>query len=845
MPNPNDSLRNIANRLVGTDFRLADSRNNPVGLPISDAYNNVLNTLKPKNTITRTNVPELNQFSKVDESGEDGMSILVSIVSPDGTANSKGFTPQSSYYLYGASLINPRTGFAKEMGHILSVATLNNNTALDKISRTNLVINEKSNDPKSQVLLYFSKQSVKGRQNIWGNQNISTQDTYNGWVNPLHYITKPDDLNPRTGLPRELGDFPYNYNNNFGANFFRGDRPGVGVNNLILSTPKNKVDGPANDGIQSTKEVFDVFRQAKDVNIRMGGFEMYDFVHLLDRLQAVSDPGNIPKDIYLASFVEIKDQEDPVWFGYDIFIDYESSPLFNGAVYDFIREKGNISEVKSRADVYQNFVNQFRRFFKLQTTNDGSDPLGTQSQNSFIVPVANPVQNGRNVYKTFYLKKIVGLDLLVESQVTNSSESVKSMVNYGTDIIKLTLYEDVTVNTGYLAMLYKTLSWSRLNGKQIIPENLLRFDIKIVINEVRNYNKIMKRGNAIEIFADDMNKYIYKLYDCQFMFDKLSHGDDINMWEKNNLEQDFDIAFNFKYSNLTFEKNLSNRPNSIKRWRFDNGKVIPISNEDVTNATNLKYYDRFEPNTEKTSDVNNASTRESNRLALQDAGFDIIIPPPIPVDPIFDPNVEPGTDPIPSDNRLDDIALIDSYTQRKNPWDLFNESDETTFEALSKITSNTQLRNSLENKARRENIGSYNRKIDLISRTASNLVEFNESQIIGVASNLTQTNNITTAQNTNTVDVLRLSTRDTRKITRFLQKNNFDSFSGNTGLNPGNYLFVSTKSSDLATAQEKAIELALGRPSNEINNLISGQSQVYFKRMSEGNYLYNFFSPIT
>jgi hypothetical protein len=54
-------------------------------------------------------------------------------------------------------------------------------------------------------------------------------------------------------------------------------------------------------------------------------------------------------------------------FGFEIVIDSVSSPLLNGSITDF-NNYSNISEVASKIPVYEDFKQQFVKFFKTNST---------------------------------------------------------------------------------------------------------------------------------------------------------------------------------------------------------------------------------------------------------------------------------------------------------------------------------------------------------------------------------------------------------------------------------------------------------------------------------------------
>lgn len=258
-----------------------------------------------------------------------------------------------------------------------------------------------------------------------------------------------------------------------------------------------------------------------------------EFLHRLDQDQIpIGSALGKYNDMYLSSFVSTEqDNEDPVSFGYDLIINYANSPLFNGAIEDFITQFSSYSEVRSRMDILEKFKSQFFKFFKVDSP--------TSLNLNGIIP------------RTYYLKKLSGLDGLSEAILPEKS---KQFVDYNKDLLTLTLNEDVGVNTGYLAALYKTLTWSKVHGKKMFPDNLLRFDMEIVVTEARRYNRASKNDDStINQYADLISRYRYKVYECQFFFDKMSHGDTIDMWSLG-LSDGFDIKINYKFSTVKFEK---------------------------------------------------------------------------------------------------------------------------------------------------------------------------------------------------------------------------------------------------------------------------------------------------
>jgi hypothetical protein len=306
------------------------------------------------------------------------------------------------------------------------------------------------------------------------------------------------------------------------------------------------------------------------------------FVHLLDYYEngnrRITEPINTTPELLLASWVSSSnDNEDPTYLGFDLYIKWNESPLFNGSVENFIdtyKKLGN-SEVGSRDVIIAEFKKQFLKFFRVDAEISAKDV---------------PLFLGQASPKAYYLKELNGLDNLIQSV---DAEKMKQFVAYGTDVITMKFYEDVTQNLGYLSALYKSLSWSRINGKMIIPENILRFDAEIVVTDIRKLNRLVKneKDNKIEIYADKLTNYKYTLYECQFLFGKLPHGDTLSNASSKEPVDDYEIKFNYKFSTLSFNKlnvdpaNLANKIEfAIDNSRYNLSKIKPKDTKN--NSTN-------------------------------------------------------------------------------------------------------------------------------------------------------------------------------------------------------------------------------------------------------------------
>lgn len=310
-------------------------------------------------------------------------------------------------------------------------------------------------------------------------------------------------------------------------------------------------------------------------------------------------------------FGDLTAKEDPVMFGFDVVIRTAESPLFSDDLQDSvsnffetIKNSGN-EEMLARYDVWINFKAHFFQFFR-----DTLDNVPyTESANR------NNPSNSRFYY---YLKKISGLDQLVES---NSGDSIKSFVDYGKDMIKFEFSEDVTLRVGKMAHLYKSLYWSRLNGKTMIPENLLRFDCDIVVSEVRNFVKVKKIINSdstpssddLKVLKDNVNRYVYTLYECQLFFDKMPHPGEVDLGSTPDMYVGYSVGLTYKFSTLRLDN-------------FDpiDDKYNPLNNG-MTNPFSINSLDRFLNSTSTVNAGTSSSISPANSGTISPVEVDVIV----------------------------------------------------------------------------------------------------------------------------------------------------------------------------------------------------------------------------
>lgn len=293
------------------------------------------------------------------------------------------------------------------------------------------------------------------------------------------------------------------------------------------------------------------------------------------------------------------EHNDPIIYGFDIVIDAVSSPLLNGSIIDFIANYSNVSEIAALRDVYENFKTQFQKFFKINISElniTDSDKLIFSNLGGKFAPQNFPKYhvNDSKTYMNYYLKKITGLDNLVERNTPNSK---KFLNKYNDDIISLAFSEDVSMSVGTLAHLYKLLYWSKPNGKGLIPENLLRFNCDIIVSEVRNFKRVTSiieesetDGNGISKrttneIRDNVSRYIYSLKECQFYFNSLPHPSEVDL---NNIsvygEGGYSIQFDYKYVTHKMERFT---PKGYVG--YDSGSIWKVSNDRINGNDSVEF----------------------------------------------------------------------------------------------------------------------------------------------------------------------------------------------------------------------------------------------------------------
>ena len=309
----------------------------------------------------------------------------------------------------------------------------------------------------------------------------------------------------------------------------------------------------------------------------------------VSNLTPIENPPTGKSTLRLDHFKETPwENEDPPMFGFDIIFDSYSSPLLNGSLSDFILNYSNVSEILSKRQVYEEFKNQFQKFFRINgemKVDPTQIAITSLYSNVAAADSSSPLFNPhKKNYLGHYLKKISGLDFLIEQ---NKGDTIKYTPDYKKDFITLDFREDVSMNLGTLAHLYKTLYWSKPNGKMLIPENLLRFNCIIIVSECRNFQRVkkgIKNTENINIIKDNLSRYVYTLRECQFYFDKMPLPNEIDMGDQGpQMFENYSLNFDFKYSSVKLERFVPNGD-----WGnyvgIDGGSIWKVGNKGTRNS---------------------------------------------------------------------------------------------------------------------------------------------------------------------------------------------------------------------------------------------------------------------
>ena len=200
---------------------------------------------------------------------------------------------------------------------------------------------------------------------------------------------------------------------------------------------------------------------------------------------------------------------------------------------------GNENEVERNVD-----SNSLKSFLQKYTEIDPDGysnrfALWSEFKNVFFKIFEKDIkgEESRNpINKPYYITKVSGLEFLN-----------KKIIKFGEDKITITLNEDISMAVWYIAELYNNIIYSYRNQRYMFPENVLRFDMTIKINDMRNFvvpesvnqssptNPVLNKGNLqgnekIKNIPSQKSRIVYTLHDCNFnFFESRNYSNEIEM----------------------------------------------------------------------------------------------------------------------------------------------------------------------------------------------------------------------------------------------------------------------------------------------------------------------------
>jgi len=240
--------------------------------------------------------------------------------------------------------------------------------------------------------------------------------------------------------------------------------------------------------------------------------------------------------------------------------------------------------------------------------------------------------SNRNIKnKAYYITKIAGLNNLN-----------KKIINYGEDKITITLNEDVSMIAWYISELYNNIIYSYKNQRYMFPENLIRFDLTIKINDIRNYqlpqgnngssdnipNNSNILGNNIKNVISPKSQIVYTLHDCTFNFFESKNYDDeieIGGYGKSSDTTPKTLSFDIFYKSTTRYSKFPLIDNGLAIDAWEN-PLYTKNNNIAGNGTKQSYYDdldRIKASTTPTvkSYLNNLLAKSAQNVVNQGLNY--------------------------------------------------------------------------------------------------------------------------------------------------------------------------------------------------------------------------------
>lgn len=275
--------------------------------------------------------------------------------------------------------------------------------------------------------------------------------------------------------------------------------------------------------------------------------------------------------------------QDPLFPTFDIILDSVNSPLLindkpNG-LSAFLQDYSQIYSIRARQKLHLEFKQTLYTLF-----------------NADFRPIE------RN--KSYYINSITGLD-----------KFTARIVDFEKDKITINLNEDASMISAYLAHLYNNLSYSYRDQRQMIPANLLRFNMYIKVHDVRNMPFYVPDGTGTTT-KFDKSYQIYLLRDCSFDFRKSKNFEDsitVGGFDAGVTTKPSSISIDVVYKSIEIE---SEYPLLMDSLKSEESNALKLNNKDkdvlgyqdglnTVFQNNAKTPDNFATELENKSKLNN------------------------------------------------------------------------------------------------------------------------------------------------------------------------------------------------------------------------------------------------
>jgi hypothetical protein len=308
-------------------------------------------------------------------------------------------------------------------------------------------------------------------------------------------------------------------------------------------------------------------------------------------------------------FLSSDENEEPLFLTFDIIL-LNKNPLFDtnsiNGVDAFLENYKDVSKtIKERKEI----LHEFR-----------------QEITSIFYTIEDYGWNGK---KSYYIESLGGLDKLVQP-----------IIKYKDDKLSVTLSEDIKMKANYIAELYNNLSYDYKFKREAIPENCLRFDMAIIMSDIRKMkikkdavtgasseqNNLQNENDEIgvlrEVINNNKSKKIFILRDCSFDFmSSMNHGSEISQggWGKgadNTDSSTLKLEINYKSVERALYVDLFQKPvyplNSygLNKEKTENNRV---DEKFYSISTNQKLYEKRGTNAPKKKNTTTQTEEEKRR----------------------------------------------------------------------------------------------------------------------------------------------------------------------------------------------------------------------------------------